>query len=145
MKEIATFAAGCFWHVQEIFDNINGVISSRVGYTGGNDECDYDSSEKKGHAEAVEVIFDSEKVSYGDLLKVFWKEHDPTSLDKQGGDVGRRYRSAIFYHSDNQKKAIEKSLAAMQKNIVTEVSKAGKFYEAEEEHQKYNEKHGKVC
>ena len=149
MKETATFAAGCFWHVQETFDNVSGVVSSRVGYSGGEGEGDYEGSEGRGHAEAVEVVFDSRLVSYDKLLKIFWEGHDPTSLNRQGLDFGNRYRSAIFYHCLKQKKAALESLRVAQKEfkgaIVTEIVPASRFCEAEEEHQKYYEKHGKVC
>lgn len=149
MLERATFGAGCFWHVQAVFDKLPGVASSLVGYEGGEGEGVYGSAERRGHAEVVEVKFDSKKISYKKLLDVFWKEHDPTALNRQGLDIGKRYRSVIFYHNAKQKVAAEKSRielnAKSKKEIVTEIVKAGKFYEAEEEHQKYFEKHGKVC
>ncbi|MBI4145501.1 peptide-methionine (S)-S-oxide reductase MsrA [Candidatus Woesearchaeota archaeon] len=151
--ELATFAAGCFWHVQWSFDQVKGVVSTRVGYTGGhtvNPSYDDVCSDATGHAEAVEITFDPSKVSYGQLLDVFWKEHDPTTPNRQGPDVGSQYRSAIFYHNDSQRKTAERSRDAHQKTsdkrIVTEIVKSGPFYAAEEYHQKYFQKTGKrVC
>lgn len=149
--EKATFAAGCFWGVEEAFRRVPGVISTKVGYTGGRfnnptykDVC----SGKTGHAEAVEVGFDPKAVSYNDLLKVFWDIHDPTTLDRQGPDVGRQYRSAIFFHSPAQEKAARESrdklekIGAFKHPIVTEISPAAEFFEAEEYHQRYLEKMG---
>ncbi|MBI2664292.1 peptide-methionine (S)-S-oxide reductase MsrA [Candidatus Woesearchaeota archaeon] len=147
--ELATFAAGCFWHVEAAFRKVKGVVSTRVGYTGGSyenpgyrDVC----SGKTGHAEAVEVAFDPKKVSYDELLKVFWSSLDPTQLNRQGPDAGSQYRSAIFYHNAAQKKAAAASLDDEQKKykakIVTEIRKAEKFFEAEEYHQQYLEKRG---
>lgn len=145
----ATFGAGCFWHVQAVFDKLNGVVSSRVGYEGGVGRGGYENVEEEGHVEVVEIEFDPKKISYGELLDVFWEEHDPTSLNRQGADVGKRYRSVIFYHDAKQKDEAMKSSVKISKEIgkkiVTEIVKADKFYEAEEEHQKYFEKHGKVC
>lgn len=145
----ATFAAGCFWGVEAAFRQIKGVISTQVGYTGGNmnnpsyeDVC----TDETGHAEAVEVTYDSSKISYEKLLDVFWQNHDPTQLNRQGPDVGTQYRSAIFYYNEKQKKAAEKSLKEQQKKyknkIVTEIKPASKFYRAEEYHQQYLEKRG---
>jgi peptide-methionine (S)-S-oxide reductase len=151
--EKATFAAGCFWHVEEDFRTIKGVKETMVGYTGGDmkdpkyeDVC----SDETGHAEAVEVIFDPSVVSYEKLLDVFWSHHDPTTVNRQGFDVGTQYRSAIFYHSDEQKKvaqASKKNIQTKFKNpVVTEIIKAGPFYKAEEYHQKYLMKRGlKTC
>jgi len=149
MKEKATFGAGCFWGVEAAFRKVKGVISTRVGYTGGHfenptyeDVC----SHKTGHAEAVEIIYDPSIVTYEGLLNIFWKIHDPTTLNWQGWDVGTQYRSAIFYHNDEQKaealaskEKIKKS-GIYKKEIVTEIVPASKFYEAEEYHQQYNEK-----
>ena len=149
--EIATFAAGCFWHVEEAFMHIEGVIKTTVGYTGGHMEnLTYEDvcSDTTGHAEAIEVEFDPKPVSYEDLLNTFWEIHDPTSYHKQGPDAGSQYRAAIFYHDEKQKQAAMKSKNKLQKSgkyknkkIVTEIAKASKFYPAEEYHQKYFEKH----
>lgn len=149
MKEKATFGAGCFWGVETAFRKVKGVISTRVGYTGGHfenptykDVC----SHKTGHAEAVEITYDSSIISYEELLWVFWKIHDPTTLNRQGWDVGTQYRSAIFFHDDEQKaealasKEKMKQSGIYKKEIVTEIVPATKFYEAEEYHQQYNEK-----
>ncbi|MBI4451274.1 peptide-methionine (S)-S-oxide reductase MsrA [Candidatus Woesearchaeota archaeon] len=152
----ATFAAGCFWHVEDSFMHLKGVKSTRVGYTGGvAEKPSYQlvCTGVTGHAEAVEVEYDPKIISYGDLLAVFWKIHDPTTQDRQGPDVGNQYRSAIFYHDEAQRKAAERSKQAEQKKhkqaIVTQIVKASLFYPAEEYHQNYFEKHGlhgsKVC
>jgi len=149
--EKATFAAGCFWHVQYEFDQVPGIVSTTVGYTGGttkNPTYKQVCTHKTGHAEAVEIIYDPNKVGYGKLLDVFFKMHNPTTMNRQGPDIGSQYRSAIFYHAPDQQKA---ALAAIEKlsesgkfsgPIVTEVTPAGPFYKAEEYHQKYVEKHG---
>lgn len=151
MSDTATFAAGCFWGAEEIFRKIPGVIDVIVGYTGGtlvNPSYEEVSSHTTGHAEAVQVTFDSEKVSYEELLKVFWENHDPTTLNRQGPDIGTQYRSSIFYRNPAQKAAAEKSKAELEasgkwkKPIVTEIVKAVPFYKAEEYHQRYLEKHG---
>jgi len=151
--EKATFAAGCFWHVEEDFRTIKGVKETMVGYTGGDmkdpkyeDVC----TDETGHAEAVEVTFDPSVVSYEKLLDVFWSHHDPTTRNRQGFDVGTQYRSAIFYHSEEQQKIAQASKKSTQKKfkspIVTEIIKAGPFYKAEEYHQKYLMKRGlKTC
>jgi peptide-methionine (S)-S-oxide reductase len=149
--EKATFAAGCFWGVEAAFRQIEGVLSTRVGYTGGTwqnptykDVC----TGKTGHAEAVEVTFDPSIVSYENLLDVFWKIHDPTTLNRQGPDIGTQYRSAIFYHNEKQKKKAIESRDKLQqsgkykKDIVTEIVPASEFYEAEEYHQRFLEKNG---
>ena len=152
--EKATFAAGCFWHVEYAFGRVPGVVSTTVGYTGGNtDNPSYKQvcSDRTGHAEAVEVTFDSNEISYSGLLEIFWNLHDPTQLNRQGPDVGSQYRSAIFYHSDEQKQAALETKAKLEtanifsKPIVTEIVPAGEFYRAEDYHQKYFEKHGVVC
>ena len=147
--ERAIFAAGCFWGVEAAFRELKGVASIAVGYTGGKTKSPtYEQvcTGKTGHAEAVEVVFDPSKISYSGLLRVFWKIHNPTTLNRQGPDVGSQYRSVIFYHNDTQKKAAEKSKKEKQKElvkkIVTEILKAERFYEAEEYHQKYADKHG---
>jgi methionine-S-sulfoxide reductase len=145
-KQKATLAAGCFWGVEEFYRKIPGVLETGVGYTGGTktDPTYYEvTTGKTGHAEAVEIIFDEKKVSYEKLLDWFFKFHDPTTLNKHGNDVGTQYRSAIFYHDEKQKIAAENFIKKVEKSkawkskIVTEVTKATKFYEAEEEHQKY--------
>ncbi len=149
--EKATFAEGCFWGVEANFQSIPGVISAVSGYTGGKTENpSYEDvcSGRTGHAEAVEVEFDPAKVSYDDLLKVFWTSHDPTTPNRQGPDVGTQYRSAIFFHGAAQEAAARASKQALEKSgklkrpIVTEIVGAGPFYRAEEYHQKYFAKHG---
>lgn len=145
--EKATFAAGCFWHIEEVFEKSRGVVSTLAGYTGGkmkNPTYANVCSGATGHMEAVEVIFNPAKISYEKLLDVFWNIHDPTTKNRQGLDVGSQYNSAIFYHNEEQKKAAVKSKAErqkqMQRKIVTEIKKATKFWPAEEYHQKYYEK-----
>ncbi len=147
----ATFGAGCFWHVEALFRKIDGVTSTKVGYIGGNkDNPTYQDvcTGKTGHAEAVQVEYDSDKISYEELLNVFWKNHDPTSLNRQGPDVGTQYRSAIFYHDKDQQKIASKSKEELErsarysKRIVTDIVPANAFYEAEEYHQRYFEKQG---
>jgi len=148
--EEATFAAGCFWHTEAAFRKIEGVISATSGYTGGTKENPtYEEvcSDQTGHAEAVRVVFDPTKVSYERLLEVFWSEHDPTTRNRQGWDVGSQYRSAIFYHSPAQKAAAIAAKGRLEQSgrfrnpIVTEIVPAGPFYPAEEYHQRYYEKH----
>ncbi len=147
--QIAIFAAGCFWGIEAQFRKLKGVISTRVGYTGGNfpnptykDVC----SHKTGHAEAVEVTFDPTIISYTDLLDVFWDIHDPTTLNRQGFDIGSQYRSAIFYLNEEQKKEAHNSRKRVEESkkyrnpIVTEIVPASKFWQAEEYHQQYLEK-----
>ena len=145
----AIFAAGCFWGVQTYFDQVPGVISSRVGYTGGHTEnptYEQVCSHTTGHAEAVEVTFDPEKVSYDTLVRQFFRMHNPTQLNRQGPDIGDSYRSAIFYISDEQKNIAEKIKDELAPNfdkpIVTELTEVSEFYKAEEYHQKYTEKTG---
>ena len=150
-SKIATFGAGCFWGVEAAYRQVPGVLSTRVGYLGGTmenptykDVC----SGRTGHAEVVEVTYDPERISYDDLLTVFWENHDPTTLNRQGPDVGVQYRSAIFYHDDAQKAAAEASKAERDRSgkyrrpIVTEITPASTFYEAEDYHQQYLEKRG---
>jgi len=147
----ATFAAGCFWGVEATFRQIPGVTATRVGYTGGDfknptykDVC----TNNTGHAEAVEVEYDPAQVSYQDLLNVFWENHDPTQLNRQGPDFGTQYRSAIFYHSPEQEQAARASKQALEDShqfsrpIVTQIVPAVTFYEAEDYHQQYLEKRG---
>lgn len=145
----ATFAAGCFWGVQFYFDQVPGVTKSTVGYTGGHTEQPtYEEvcTHTTGHAEATELEFDPEQVSYEVLVKHFFRMHDPTQLNRQGPDIGDSYRSAIFYHSDEQKAIAEAVKQASQSEwdnpIVTEITEAGPFWEAEDYHQKYTEKTG---
>lgn len=149
MMNKATFAAGCFWGVQAYFDQIPGVTSSSVGYTGGHtknptyeDVCTHST----GHAEAVELEYDSEAVRYENLVKQFFRLHDPTQLNRQGPDIGDSYRSAIFYHNEEQRTIAQRILEEVQpsyaKTIVTEIKPAATFYTAEEYHQKYTEKTG---
>ena len=147
--EQAIFAAGCFWGVQYYFDQVPGVTGTTVGYTGGTTENPtYEEvcTHTTGHAEAVLMEFDADKVSYETLVRQFFRMHDPTQLNRQGPDVGDSYRSAIFYVTDEQKEVAEKVIAELQKQhegkIVTEVTMAGPFYRAEEYHQKYTEKTG---
>ncbi|MDL1871943.1 peptide-methionine (S)-S-oxide reductase MsrA [Deltaproteobacteria bacterium PRO3] len=151
MTEKATFAAGCFWGVEETFRRTPGVVATAVGYTGGRTENPtYEDvcSDETGHAEAVEVEFDPAKISYGDLLEIFFKNHDPTTPNRQGPDVGSQYRSAIFFHSPEQereareKKDVLDRSGAFRRPIVTEIVPARTFYRGEEYHQRYLEKRG---
>lgn len=147
----ATFAAGCFWGIEAEFNALPGVIDAVSGYTGGHTEhptyrevC----TGATGHAEAVEVIFDPKRITYDELLAVFWAMHDPTTVNRQGPDVGSQYRSAIFYHDDAQRaraeatKASENASGRHRAAIVTEIVPATKFYAAEEYHQRYFKKNG---
>jgi peptide-methionine (S)-S-oxide reductase len=147
----ATFGAGCFWGVEALYRKVPGVIEAFSGYTGGHTENPtYEEvcSDQTGHAEAVEVTYDPEKVSYDRLLEVFWMNHNPTTPNQQGPDHGSQYRSVIFYHDEEQKKLAEASKQALeqsgkwQKPIVTEIVPATTFYKAEEYHQRYFEKLG---
>ena len=145
----ATFAAGCFWHVEEIFSKTNGVTSTAVGYTGGNtDNPTYDDvcSDSTGHAEAVEVDFDPELVSYQELLKIFFENHNPTTINRQGPDIGTQYRSEIFYSNNSQKEIAEKVLNKINQKlngkVVTKISKEKNYCKAEEYHQSYLKKKG---
>ncbi len=144
--ETATFAAGCFWCVEAIFQNVQGVTSVVSGYAGGtveNPTYEQVCSGSTGHAEACQISYDPAKVSYKELLEVFWQTHDPTTLNRQGNDSGTQYRSAIFYNTDQQKQTAEaykKELAAAKiwdKPIVTEIAPLKKFYKAETYHQNY--------
>jgi peptide-methionine (S)-S-oxide reductase len=147
--ETATFAGGCFWCMEPPFDKLDGVISTTSGYTGGHQEnpsYKQVSAGVTGHTEAIQIAFDPAKISYEELLAVFWKNIDPTTADRQFCDTGSQYRSGIFYHNDQQKKAAEQSLRTLQQTkpfaepIVTEVSPAGAFYPAEKYHQDYYQK-----
>ncbi len=155
-EEVATLAGGCFWGMEEILRQIPGVIRTRVGYTGGTTSRPaYPAvhSGSTGHAEAVEVVFDPSRLSYEALLGYFFRMHDPTTLNRQGNDVGTSYRSAIFYHDAEQRRTAERVKAAVDKSgkwprpVVTEIVPATDFWPAEEEHQKYLVKHpgGYTC
>lgn len=148
----ATFAAGCFWGVESAFRTIDGVIDTQVGYIGGKkDDPTYRQvcSGATGHAEALEITFDPAIVSYDKLVELFWRVHDPTQVNRQGPDVGTQYRSAIFYHSEEQKKIAEMSKAALdaakkfRRPVATQIVPAGTFWRAEEYHQRYFEKSGR--
>jgi peptide-methionine (S)-S-oxide reductase len=154
MFEIATFAAGCFWGVEDVFSHAAGVVATRVGYCGGHTEnpsyqdvCSHDT----GHAEAVEVVFDPLKTSYDALLKIFWECHDPTQINRQGPDFGEQYRSAIFYHNEDQRVAALASRSELESKhtlrraIATKIVPASVFWVAEEYHQKYHQKNGGGC
>ncbi|MDP9381676.1 MAG: peptide-methionine (S)-S-oxide reductase MsrA [Chloroflexota bacterium] len=149
--QLATFAAGCFWGVEETFRQLNGVRGTAVGYIGGSlpnptyrDVC----TDTTGHAEAVQVEYDPSQVSYNELLQVFWDNHNPTTLNRQGPDIGTQYRSAIFYHTPEQERLALESKAALERSgrwkrpIVTEIVPASTFYKAEEYHQQYLAKRG---
>lgn len=147
--EKATFAAGCFWGVEEAFRKGRGVLNTIVGYMGGvmkNPSYEEVCTDATGHTEVVQLEFDPRKITYEDLLTVFWNIHDPTTLNRQGPDIGTQYRSAIFYYNEKQKAAAEKSKMQEQKKykkyIVTEIVPAKEFYRAEEYHQRYLEKRG---
>ena len=144
--EVTTFAGGCFWCTEAVFLELNGVKSVTSGYIGGKtinptykDVCNGDT----GHAEAIQITFDSSKITFGELLEIFFATHDPTTLNRQGNDSGTQYRSEIFYHNENQKKISEDYIALLTmentfgKSIVTVISAATKFYEAEDYHQNY--------
>ena len=144
--EKATFGAGCFWCVEAVFQEVEGVLDVRAGYTGGETENPtYEEvcSGRTGHAEVIQIDFDSSKVGYEELLDLFWISHDPTTLNRQGADVGTQYRSAIYYHSDSQKVMAEKSIdnanniKLYSNPIVTEISVLDTFYIAENYHQDY--------
>lgn len=149
MTETATLANGCFWCTEALFQQLKGVISVTPGYTGGqreNPTYDQVATGVSGHAEAIQIIFDPATVNYETLLDVFWHTHNPTTLNKQGYDVGTEYRSAIFYHDEKQKEIAEKSLSTIEKEelysdpIVTEITKFAVFYPAENYHKDYYKK-----
>ena len=152
MEKKATFGAGCFWGVEAAFRQIDGVTGTAVGYEGGtleNPTYEDVCSHTTGHAEVVEVTYDTDQVSYDQLLEVFWGKHDPTQLNRQGWDVGDQYRSVIFVHDEEQRAAAERSKAELgasgrfRRPIVTVVEPAQTFYRAEEYHQRYLEKMGR--
>lgn len=148
--EIATFAAGCFWGVEDEFMKVRGVKSTRVGYTGGNltnptyeDVC----TDRTGHAEAIQLKYDPKEISYKEILELFWSLHNPTTINRQGPDIGTQYRSSIFFHTPEQEKIarrVKQELdgSKFQNKIVTEIVPASIFYPAEEYHQKYYQKKG---
>jgi peptide-methionine (S)-S-oxide reductase len=147
----ATFAAGCFWHVEDAFRRIKGVVDARVGYTGGfvdNPGYKLVCTDTTGHAEALEVTFDPSLVSYEELVEFFWTMHDPTQKNRQGPDWGKQYRTAIFTHDEQQKKTAEASKERLDQSgrfkrpIATEIAEAGEFWEAEDYHQQYYAKRG---
>ena len=147
----ATFGAGCFWHVEDMLSKTKGVKSTKVGYTGGNlTNPTYEEvcTDKTGHAEAVEVEYDPKEISYAELLDVFWNNHNPTTLNRQGPDIGNQYRSSIFFHNESQKEIAKKSKEKLDSSgkysnhIVTEIVPSPIFFEAEEYHQKYFQKNG---
>jgi len=151
--EKAIFAAGCFWGVENNFSRLDGVLSTKVGYTGGNTQNPtYEEvcTNTTGHAEAIEIRYDPLKISYNQLLEIFWTIHNPTQFNRQGFDIGSQYRSAIFYLNDEQKKLAEESKEKLEKSgkykdkITTEIESAGIFYPAEDYHQQYYKKHGKI-
>ena len=151
--EKATFGAGCFWGVEETFRNIPGVTATAVGYAGGpkeNPSYEDVCTDRTGHAEVVDLDFDPALVSYDKLLDVFFANHNPTTRNRQGPDVGRQYRSVIFYHSPQQKAAAEAAKAKLEKSgryaqpVVTEIEPAPKFWRAEEYHQRYLQKRGQT-
>ncbi len=150
--ETAILAGGCFWGMEELIRQRDGVISTRVGYTGGDvPNATYRNHE--GHAEAIEIVFDPERISFRDILEFFFQIHDPTTKDRQGNDIGSSYRSEIFYTSDEQREVAEETIADVDASglwpgkVVTELSEAGPFWEAEPEHQDYLQKYpdGYTC
>ena len=149
--EEATFGAGCFWGVEAAFRQLDGVLTTSVGYLGGdfeNPTYQHVCSGQTGHAEVVRIEYDSDRVSYHDLLDLFWKVHDPTTLNRQGPDIGDQYRSAIFFHTPEQQAAAEVSKAKLEasnqypNSVVTEIIPVSEFYMAEDYHQQYFEKQG---
>ena len=149
--EEATFGAGCFWGVEAAFRQLDGVLTTSVGYLGGdfeNPTYQHVCSGQTGHAEVVRIEYDSDRVSYHDLLDLFWKVHDPTTLNRQGPDIGNQYRSAIFFHTPKQQVAAEASKAQLEasnqypNSVVTEIIPVSEFYMAEDYHQQFFEKQG---
>lgn len=155
--EIATFANGCFWCTEAIFEQLDGVISAVSGYTGGqtpNPTYKEVCTGETGHAECLQITYNPSKISFDELLEIFWQTHDPTTLNRQGADIGTQYRSAIFYHNNEQKEKAEEYKAelnargAFENPIVTEITVFGKFYPAEDYHQQYfetNENNNSYC
>jgi len=159
MREKATFGMGCFWKPQLIFDKVPGIIKTQVGYMGGNEEqypyptYEQVCSDKTGYAEVIHIIFNFNKISYKQLLNIFWTNHNPTTKNRQGNDIGDQYRSIIFFHSREQEKTAKTSLEEKQremnskilfnKKIATEIKPASKFFPAEDYHQKFLEKKGR--
>ena len=150
MQKTATFGAGCFWGVEAAFRRLDGVTGTRVGYAGGgveNPTYEQVCTDRTGHAEVVEVTYDPERISYEQLLEVFWGKHDPTQLNRQGWDIGDQYRSVIFFHDDEQQEIALRSKAEQQTHhngrVVTLVEPAQTFYRAEDYHQQYLEKRGR--
>ncbi|MFI5133932.1 MAG: peptide-methionine (S)-S-oxide reductase MsrA [Chitinophagales bacterium] len=148
MTDTATFANGCFWCTEAIFEELNGVLSATSGYSGGttaNPTYKQVCTGQTGHAECLQIVYEPSKISFDELLEVFWKTHDPTTLNRQGGDVGTQYRSAVFFHNEEQKQKAEKYKAALNDSgaydtpIVTEIVPFTKFYPAEDYHQQYYE------
>jgi peptide-methionine (S)-S-oxide reductase len=149
LMQTVTFGAGCFWGVEAAFQKIKGVKKTTVGYMGGklkNPTYEQVCTDKTGHAEVLQLIYDEEQISYKKLLEIFWELHNPTQLNRQGLDIGSQYRSVIFYHNEEQKNLSEESKKQQQKKynkkIVTEITPVKKFYPAEEYHQKYLQKQG---
>jgi len=152
--EKATFGMGCFWHSEEIFRRVPGVVDTAVGYMGGSKEnptYKEVSSGKTGHAEVVEVTYDSEKITYSEILDIFWKNIDPTVKNMQGPDVGTQYRTVVFFHTEEQGALVTKSREELERSgryrrpIVTQIVPASAFWRAEEYHQRYFEKNGGSC
>jgi len=153
MEQQAIFAAGSFWRVEAAFRRIPGVTATEVGYIGGhtpNPSYDEVCSDRTGHAEAVRLRFDPGRVSYAELLEVFWRIHDPTTVNRQGPDIGSQFRSAVFYLDKAQEQEARESMARLQnsrrygRRIATEIVPAGTFYRAEDYHQQYLERHPRV-
>lgn len=150
-RDTATFGAGCFWCVEAIFQNLKGVEKVSSGYTGGsvpNPSYEEVCTGMTGHAEVAQILFDPEVITYKELLEVFWQTHDPTTLNRQGADVGTQYRSAIFYHNDEQRRLAEEykkklnESGAFNNPVITEISPLTVFYEAENYHQDYYNNNG---
>ncbi|CAN5774278.1 peptide-methionine (S)-S-oxide reductase MsrA [soil metagenome] len=150
-EEKATFGAGCFWGIEAVFRQVPGVVSTAVGYMGGTrDEPTYRQvcSGRTGHAEVVQVTYDPQRLSYDDILAVFWENHDPTTMNRQGPDVGTQYRSVVYFHDEDQERAARASIDELEASgrfrrpIVTEVTAAPTFWPAEDYHQQYLEKRG---